>query len=212
MGDSSLLKGALVVLCAVLVIVLFMPKECAKNAIPAGALRPRSEAPKGLRIESTTPAPKPHGEVTYPVGLDAQRLQYLVEINTAFAAPRNATLPKGGRFDATPVVTALKSLGYLTTQPDGSYALTNEGLLNANAADEGSAWSIPIAKREYLRADVIDCTAPDLCTATFTWQWKPTAVGAAMQPQIFPHEGTARLAGGANQWVVSEVRGIDAGW
>jgi len=214
MGDSGLLKSALFFLCVTLVVLLLMPKDCAKKAaVPLAALRrPRAAETKGLHIESSTPAPKSHA-VTYPAGIDAARLQYLIEIDAHFAEPKTMTCPKqvAGNGD-NGVVSALQALHYIEPQPDGSFAFTNEGLLNASATDNGASWSVPVAKRQFLKAESIDCTAADQCDVTFTWRWDPNPVGKAMQAPTAPQNGTARIVGGPGGWVVSDVSASDPSW
>ena len=206
MGDSGLLKSALFFLCAVFIIVLFMPKDCAKKAAaPLAALRHSKGGSKGLHIETSTPAPA-SGAVAYPAGLDAARLQYLIEINANFAAPKNLTCPKHpGMPGNETLLTTLQSMHYVELQPDGTYALTRDGLMNVSATDNGGTWSIPVAKRQFLHTDAIDCAASDQCMVTFSWQWQPNDVGQAMQPQIAPQSGTAHIVGGAGGWVVTDV-------
>lgn len=211
MGDSGLLKTALFFLCVTLVVLLFMPKDCAKRAAaPLSALRrSKTSAPKGLHIETSTPEPASRN-VTYPAGIDAARLQYLIEVDTHFAAPLTLSCPKRiGAAGNAPLVATLQSLHYIEPQPDGSYAMTHDGLLNVAATDEGAWWSVPVAKRQFTHVDAIDCSASDQCSVTFTWQWLPNDLGQAMQPQLSPQTGTARLVGGAGAWVVSGVTGVD---
>jgi|ERR1051326_3831993 hypothetical protein len=212
MGDSGLLKSALFFLCVTLVVLLLMPKDCAKKAAgPLAALRrPRAAETKGLHIESSTPAPKSHA-VAYPAGIDAARLQYLIEIDAHFAEPKTMTLAKQGGGDAG-LVSALQALHYIEPQPDGSYAFTNDGLLNASATDNGTSWSVPVAKRQFVQTQSIACTAADQCDVTFTWRWDPNDVGKAMQAPTAPQLGTARLVGGPGGWVVSDVSASDPSW
>ena len=214
MGDSGLLKSVLFFLCVTLVVLLLMPRDCAKKAaVPIAALR-RATTPgqKGLHIETSTPVPKSR-QVTYPAGIDAARLQYLIEIDSRFAAQKTMSCPKqsGGVGDAS-LVTALQALHYIEPQPDGSYALTREGSLNAAATDNGSSWSVPVAKRQFVRVDAIDCSAADQCAVTFTWSWLPNDVGKAMEAPTAPQGGSARIVGGPGGWVVSDVSGIDPIW
>ena len=215
MGSSGLLKSALFFLCVTLVILLFMPKDCAKNAAgPIAALRhaKRGGGSKGLRIDSSTPPPDARN-VTYPAGLDAARLQYLIEVDPHFAAPKTLTCPKrpgGPPLGSPELVAALQSLRFIEVQPDGTYALTREGTMNANATDDGAAWSVPVAKRQFVRIAGIDCAAADQCTVTFQWQWQPNDVGQAMQPQLDPHNGTAHIVSGPDGWVVRDVTDVDA--
>ena len=208
MGDSGILKFALFALCIILVVLLFMPKDCAKKAAgPIAALKQsKSGGTKGLHIESSTPPPE-SAQVTYPAGIDAARLQYLIEIDSNFAAPKNLTCPKrtGMPGDET-LLTTLQSLHYVEPQPDGTYALTRDGLMNVTATDNGGTWSIPVAKRRFVKTDAIDCTASDQCNLKFTWQWQPNDVGQAMQPQLTPQPGTARIIGGAGGWVLTDLR------
>src|ERR1041385_4703066 len=96
MAASGILKSALFFLCITLVVLLFMPKDCAKKtAAPLAALRHAKSGggAKGLPIKTSAPAPASH-DVTYPGGLDAARLQYLIEIDGHFEAPRTPTCPK----------------------------------------------------------------------------------------------------------------------
>jgi hypothetical protein len=210
MGDSSFLKSALFFLCVTLVVLLVMPKDCAKRGLPLAALRrhPAAPAQKGLHIETSTPERR---QVTWPAGIDAARLQYLVEVDSRFAAPKTANCPKQAGPITPPIVDALQSLHYLEQQPGSAYAFTREGLLHVTSTDAGAWWAIPIAKRQFVHADAVECGSADQCTVTFTWQWQPNEIGQAMQPQTEPHQGTGHIVGGPGGWVVSEVGGVDAG-
>ena len=214
MNSSGILKSVLFFLCVTLVVLLVMPKDCAKKAAgPLAALRhSKSGGTKGLRIETSTPAPASRN-LAYPAGLDAARLQYLIEVDGHFAAPLTLTCPKrpGGYPIGSPeLVAALQSLRYIEPQPDGTYALTRDGLMNANATDNGASWSVPVAKRQFVQIDAIDCAAADQCAVTFKWQWQPNDVGQAMQPHLDPHSGTAQIVSGPDGWVVREVGGVDS--
>src|ERR1043165_451396 len=216
MGDSGILKSALFFLCVTVVVLLFIPKDCAKKAAaPLAALRHTksgSGGAKGLHIETSTPAPASH-DVTYPGGLDAARLQYLIEIDGHFAAPRTLTCAEkigGPPLGSPELVAALQSLHYIEPQSDGTYALTRDGLMNANAADDGASWSVPVAKRQFVRVDAIECGGADQCTVTFSWRWQANDVGQAMQAGTDPHSGTAHIVGGPDGWVVRDVGDIDA--
>jgi hypothetical protein len=215
--ESGFLKTALFALCAALIILIFMPKDCAKQAAhPIEAIKRAKEAkPKGLQIESSTPPPHSR-EVAWPAGLDAAQLQYMIEIDARFAAPKTMFCPKQERPPGSPgsgnrrLVDALLSLNYIEKRPDGSYAFTNDGLLHMTATDEGSSWSIPVAKRQYVRTDAIECPAADQCNVGFTWQFQPNEIGQAMKPEITPHSGAAKIVGGPGGWVLSDVSQLDA--
>jgi hypothetical protein len=217
MGSSGILKSALFFLCVMLAALLLMPKDCAKNAArPLAALRHAKSGggtSKGLRIDSSTPPPDARN-VAFPAGLDAGRLQYLVEVDPQFSAPKTLTCPKrpgGPPLGSPELQSALQSLRYIEMQPDGAFALTREGLLNANATDNGPSWSVPVAKRQFAGVDKIDCSAADQCTVTFKWAWQPNDVGQAMQPQLDPHNGTAHIVSGPDGWALRDVADIDAG-
>jgi len=211
MGDSPLLKGALFVLSMMLAIFLFMPK-CPQGGV--GPLRVHktedAAAPKGLRIESSTPPPLARGPVgTYPEGLDAQRVQYLVETNTHFAEPKTAKFSKDSKDpNPDPVVTALRHLGYIEAKPDGAWGLTRDGAMNASATDLGDKWSVPIAKREFVRVTLLKCDG-DQCNADFGWKWKPNNVGQAMQLGSDELTGRASLNGVDRHWLLNAISGID---
>ena len=215
--ESGTLKTVLFALCAALVILIFMPKDCAKQAAhPIAALKKAKDAkPKELQIESSTPPPNSRA-VAWPAGLDAAQLQYMIEIDARFAAPKTMFCPKQERPGTTVgtatrrLVDALLSLNYLEKRPDGSYAFTNEGLLHMTATDEGTSWSIPVAKRQYVRTDAIECPAADQCNVGFTWQWQPNEIGQAMKPEIVPHAGAAKIVGGPSGWVLSDVSQLEA--
>ena len=217
MRDWGILKSALFFLCAILVVLLFLPKNCAKEAAaPIAALqRAKTAKLKGLTIESSTPPPASQ-QVAYPAGLDAAHLQYMIEVDTRFAAPATMLCPKQEPADSparqatSRIVNALMALKYLEKRPDGTYAFTQDGLLHLTATEEGSSWSIPVAKRQFVRTDKIECPTSDQCTVTFTWQWQPNEVGEAMKADTAPHSGTAKIIGGPGGWVVSDVSRLDA--
>jgi hypothetical protein len=216
MGGSNFLRGALFLLVFAMVVLLFLPKDCAKQ-VPGAVAKLRQREPsgsKGLHIETTTPEPSSGAKkaVEYPSGLDAARLQYLIELDPHYSTPKTATLLKHpGGLEASTVVAALLSLRYIERQPDGSYAFTRDGLMKVNATDQGDSWLIPLAKRQLVRVDAIDCSAPDQCKMTFVWQWQPNDVGSAIQANPEPHSGTARVQGGAGRWAVSDVA-VDDTW
>jgi len=220
MGDSGLLKTALFFLCFVLALLLFMPKDCAQRAAaPIAALQKRTAKtttsaappPQGLQIKSTTPPPPATKTPAWPAGVDASRFQYLLEIESHFAAPKTLSFPKQVINAAHPsVADALLALHYIEAKPDGTFAFTSDGLLHANATDEGSTWSVPVAKRQFVRVDDIECPAADQCNVRFSWRWQPNAVGQAMQAPTEPQPGSAHIIGGSGGWVIAEVSGIDA--
>jgi len=207
--ESGLLKGTLFFLCVVLAILLLMPK-CPPTALAPLRARPATDsAPKGLRIESGVPAASKPASVAYPEGLDAEHLQYMIEVDPRFAAPKMASFPKDSPSADDALVGALSRLGYIEKQPDGRYGFSREGLLNVTGAvDQGSSWSVPIAKRAFVRATHIDCNG-DNCRAEFQWQWQLNAIGDAMALKPQPMTGTATLNATDHHWLLNGINGLD---
>lgn len=207
--ESSLLKGTLFFLCATLVVLLFMPK-CPPTALAPLHARPATDsAPKGLRIESGVPAASKPASVQYPEGLDAEHLQYMIEIDSRFAAPKMASFAKDSPNADDALVGALSRLGYIEKQADGRYGLSRDGLINVSGAvDQGSSWSVPIAKRVFIRATHIDCNG-DNCSAEFQWQWELNKIGDAMALKPQPMTGMATLNATDHHWLLNGLTGVD---
>ena len=206
-GDSTLLKGALGVLCAVGTIALFMPKCPAEAIKPLVTAHKTDTAPKGLRITSAPPIAA-RNVINYPEGLDPQRLQYLVEVNTDFAAPKMMSFNKTVTDADNALVAALTKLNYIETQPDGSLGFTRDGLLHVSGAvDQGTSWSVPVAKRTFLRVVKLDCTG-DNCSVEFLWQWQPNEIGTAAGVATQPFPADATLNATDHHWLLNGVTGL----
>jgi len=201
MGESSILKGSLFILCAILTVVLFMPKNCPTSAIAPLVARKHEPPPAGLRINSAPPA-APHAIVTYPEGLDAEHLQYLIEINQQFAAPKMMS------FDKASDDNALVKLGYVEKQGD-TRTFSREGLLHVSGAiDQGTSWSVPVAKRAFVRVTKLDCGA-DTCSAEFLWQWQPNEIGTAARVITEPFPAVATLNASDHHWLLTTISGLE---
>ena len=86
---TRVLKTVAVPLAIALVFLFFVPKMCSK-VMGSKKLRPptptaSAAADTALHISSDSPDAPASRSVNYPAGLDAQRVQYLIEINERFA-------------------------------------------------------------------------------------------------------------------------------
>src|SRR5205085_6428833 len=105
-------------------------------------------APSGLVISSSTPAPISASSLHFPPGLDAARVEYLLEIDAAFAAPMTMAVT-----DMAPITPLLVEHQYV----DKNLAPTREGLINVNgAAQSPSGWIVPVAQRKLVGIDRVE--------------------------------------------------------
>lgn len=192
----------------VAVVLLFaVPKMCGR-AIEVAKKRHDASAQQqpaaGLRIQSSAggAAAKP---VVYPAGLDADRVRYLIEVDSQFSAPYIASVSKSPHLMESRGAAALQKLGYAQAGADGTLALTPDGMLHVDGlSDQGSTWTFPVAKRQFDRVTSIDTTA-DGARLRFQWHWEPNAIGKEMMenaPQ--PHESSAELRSGGS-WTLAGV-------
>lgn len=206
--ETRILRTAGIPLVIGLIFLFVMPKMCSK-ALLVSKQRPEqaTRIADGLHIESSQ---KP---VTFPSGLNAERVRYLVEIDTAFAASHMARLPKTPPAVLLPgeanLLTALQKLGYVEAGPDGTLAISRDGLLHLDGlVDDGTSWSFPVAVREF-RSITSIATVDGTTRAGFTWQWKPNAAGAALLQSTRRHEATAELTNGTGRWTLVQIIGVD---
>jgi len=199
-----LLRTLSIPLGIVLVFLLFTPKLChraiaeaeARHAATDGQPSPESHA--GLVIESTTPAPK-SAELDFPSGLDAARIEYLVEIDEHFA--RGSTMAVTENAPITPELLRLK---YVEKNDDGSFTPTSDGLINVNgASDSADGWSVPIARRTFAGVLAIENLGGGEYHVTIRWRWEPSAVGAAILPRPTDHQAVADFAGSDGHWALA---------
>jgi hypothetical protein len=181
-----------------IVLLVAVPKMCMKTVLVAKAKQEKTAREPGLHIESTQ---KP---VSYPSGLDADRIRYLVEVDTRFSAPYTAHIAKAtASIGDVQVVAALQRLGYVERQPDGTLALSRDGLLHLDGVvDDGTSWTFPVAKRQFETVAGIEGDAAN-ANATIAWKWQPNNVGAALLREPKRHEAKADFANGANGWTIT---------
>lgn len=173
-------------------------QEVTKTATDTGA------PVTGLQIEQAPPTGLGSGKAApkFPPGLDAARIQYLVEIDRQFSEPKRATLPK--KFDEKDVVQkAMLKLQYAEKLADGTISITRDGHINMSGiTEQAEGWSFPVAKRVFDNVDFIDRVEDDRYRATIRWHWQPDVVGTEMGIDTKAYAATAEFAGGERSWVL----------
>jgi len=187
------------------VLLLMVPKSCAR-VVQASKARAEKAAQqgKGLRIESTQ---KP---VTFPSGLDPERVRYLVEIDSRFSAPYIAHVAKTPSLTDQKIVAVLQRLGYAELGSDGTLTITRDGLLHLDGiVDEGSSWAFLMAKRQFQSIASIDSEG-ETAHARFVWTWQPNAAGAGLLPAPKRHEAKAELTSVGGRWSLAQIADLDS--
>jgi hypothetical protein len=203
---TRILRTAGIPLVIAVALLYVVPKECSK-VLEVSKQRAAARAASGLHIESSQ---KP---VTYPAGLDADRVRYVVEIDSQFSAPYMGRVRKSAALVLLPreqlLMAALQKLGYAETAPDNTVSITRDGMLHLDGlVDDGTSWSFPVAKREFISVTAIDSDTTT-AHATFAWQWKPTAVGAEMMPTPKRHDAKAELTNSTGRWTLLQISELD---
>jgi hypothetical protein len=200
MSEVRLFRTLGVPLAIAFIFLVFTPKLCERaivnarqrQTMPAAATV--APSPSGLVISSSTPAPGNRANVSYPPGLDAARIQYLIEIDQAFAAPMRMAAT-----ETSAITKILLDRGYI----DKSLAPTREGLINVNGAVQSpEGWTVPVAQRKFLGVDGIDDAGDNRFDVWVRWRWEPTSLGASLLPKTVDHRLKAQFAGGERNWVL----------
>lgn len=208
MSDGTrILKTVGIPLAIAVAMLVVVPKECSKVMEISKQRQAARAAASGLHIESSQ---KP---VTYPSGLDAERVRYVVEIDSQFSTPYMGRVRKAAALVLLPreqlQLAALQKLGYAETAPDNTVSITRDGLLHIDGlVDDGTSWTFPIAKREFVSVTAIDSDATT-AHASFAWQWKPTAVGAELMPTPKRHDAKAELTNSTGRWTLVQISDLD---
>jgi hypothetical protein len=199
-GETRILRTVGIPVVIAIVLLIGVPKMCVKAVLVSKARQEKAAGESGLRIQSA------HKPASYPGGLDAERVRYLIEVDSRFSAPYTERINKSpiGVADAS-VVAALQTLGYIELAPDGSRTMTRDGLLHLDGlADDGNSWTFPIATRHFEGVSAID---GDLANTrvTIIWKWQPNAVGAVLLPDPKRHEASAGFAPGTSGWTLTAL-------
>jgi hypothetical protein len=205
MNEYRILRVLLIPLVLIVLFFIIVPRMCARAVVQVRQQQTAAETAThaGLQIESSTPAPAEAKGSAFPEGLDAARIQYLVEIDPQFSAPRLATLPRAPK-SPDPVVPALTKLQYAERQADGSMALTRDGSLKLSGlTEQPEGWTFEIARRVFDKVSFVDRVEDDKYRATMAWHWDPNAVGQELKIDTKPHSATAEFAGGERHWALT---------
>jgi len=195
---------------ALIVFVLFY-RACSRST-PEAAVTPAATAIQtsstattpaagGLKIEGTPAQLPAAAEATFPDGLDAQRAQYLVEIDSQFSSPVTMILSK--TFDASEVARLLLSKKYIEKGPDGSTQITRDGLMALDLTDLGDRWSFPIAKRAFDKITHVSRVDDDKYDLTVSWHYEATRIGGEMGVKSNLHNSVAHFVGSGRDWALA---------
>jgi hypothetical protein len=196
--ETRILRTVGIPIVIAIVLLVVMPKMCVKAVLVSKARQEKVARESGLHIES---ARKP---ASYPGGLDADRVRYLVEIDSRFSEPYMVRLGKSSETvnDAL-VVAALQTLGYLEQAPDGTRTLTHDGLLHLDGlVDDVTSWTFPVATRHYEAVVAIEGDHAN-AHVTIAWKWQPNTAGAALLPDPKRHEAKADFSAGPTGWAMT---------
>jgi hypothetical protein len=191
------------------VLLIANPRTCKRALVRSGAQVVPSNASDptshGLVINSNVASPNRQAVVNYPEGLDAARIQYLVEIDPQFAAPRTMPCPKAKAEAArAELCTVLTQRGYAEYSPAERLVLTRDGTLKLNGLTETSdGWTIPIGQRKFISIERLDDSGDGKFLATVRWQWQPNDLGGSILARAQDHTLSAEFGGGVGHWVMN---------
>jgi len=199
--ETRILRTVGVPIVIAIVLLVMLPKMCAKTLIVSKARQEQAKKAEGLHIESSQ---KP---VTYPAGLDPERVRYLVEVDSRFSTPYTVKVPKVRDVVTTlgedRIVPALQKLGYVEVGADGALTLTRDGLLHIEGlVEDANSWTLPVATRQFAAVTSIDGDSA-AAGAVFAWKWQPNAIGAELIPAPKRHEAKADLGRGPTGWTLT---------
>jgi hypothetical protein len=199
--ETRILRTVGVPIVIAIILLVMLPKMCAKTLVVSKARQEEAKKAAGLHIESSQ---KP---VTYPAGLDAERVRYLVEIDSRFSAPYTVHVPKVRDAVTTlgedRIVPALQRLGYVEAGSDGALTLTRDGLLHIEGlVEDANSWTFPVATRQFAAVTSIEGDAAS-ASAVFAWKWQPNAIGAELISAPKRHEAKADLGRGTSSWTLT---------
>lgn len=194
----------LIPLALIIIFFFIVPRTCARKpaaeAQTATAETTTASTGGGLHIEGTPDTPPAATSSTYPEGLDAARIRYLVEVDAQFSAPVTSTLPK--QWDPTnTVILALQKIQYVEIAADGTVTITRDGLLNLSLSDQGTSWVFPVAKRAFDNVTYVSRVEDDKYIATVAWHFEPNAAGVALNVDAKKaHSSSATFVSGGGTW------------
>ncbi|MBV8544958.1 MAG: hypothetical protein JO093_21650 [Acidobacteria bacterium] len=196
--ETRILRTVGIPIVIAIVLLVAVPKMCVKAVLVSKARQEKTAHQNGLHIESTQ---KP---VSYPSGLDADRIRYMVETDNGFSAPYNAHIAKAAStIGDLKILGVLQRLGYVERGSDGTMTLSRDGLLHLDGVvDDGASWTFPVAKRQFETVAGIEGDA-NAANATIAWKWQPNTVGASLIPDPKRHEAKGQFAHVATGWAMT---------
>jgi hypothetical protein len=212
MTEPRYFRTLIVPLGVAVVFLVLAPRLCQRMVVQASKRGPliatTSTAPPvhGLVIASDIPDSAPPSAMHFPPGLDAARIQYLLEIDPAFTVPMS--MPVRASSPITPLLLERK---FVEKRPDETFAPTREGLMNISAAaDSPDGWMVPVARREFVRLQGIEDAGDGRFDVAVQWRWQPEPLFLFLLPRPTDHHLTAEFAGGEGHWVLTRfVAGPD---
>jgi hypothetical protein len=193
----------------IIIVFVLIGRTCSRKsettaspgASPAQSASAPAPAPGGLKIEGSPSQVPTAKEATFPDGLDAERVQYLVEIDGQFSTPVVMNLSK--TFDGSEIARTLQSKKYIEKGPDGSTQITRDGLMALDLTDLGDRWSFPIAKRTFDKVSYVSRVDDDKYDVTISWHYDPTRIGSELGIKPTPKSASARFVGRDRDWALS---------
>lgn len=192
----------------VLVFLIMVPRTCARHrgaevqtTTQAATSSADAQAPvgAGLQIANSPSQPAAAGNNAYPDGLDAARVQYLVEINNDFSSPYLASLPKKWD-DANEVTKSLAKNKYIEKGPDGTTSITRDGLMSLQLLDSGDHWTFPVAKRVFDKVTYLSRVDDDKYDITIAWHYEVTPVGSQLGVKDNVRASIGHFVGAGREW------------
>jgi hypothetical protein len=196
--ETRILRTVGIPVVIAIVLLVVMPKMCVKAVVVAKARQEKAARESGLHIEST------HRPATYPGGLDADRVRYLIGIDSRFSTPYTVRIDKSAAtVDDAAIAASLQKLGYIEQAPDGTRTLTRDGMLRLDGlAEDATSWTFPVATRRFESVIAIEGDHAN-AHVTFSWKWQPNTPGAALLPDPKRHEARADFSPGPTGWAMT---------
>lgn len=198
--ETRILRTVGIPVVIAIVLLVVVPKMCVKAVVVAKARQEKAARESGLHIEST------HRPVSYPAGLDAERVRYLIGIDSRFSTPYTVRIDKSAAIiDDAAVVAPLQKLGYIEQAPDGTRTLTRDGILHLDGVvEDTNSWTFPVSTRHFENVIAIEGDHAN-AHVIFVWKWQPNTAGAALLPDPKRHEAKADFASGPGGWTLSAL-------
>jgi hypothetical protein len=201
--ETRILRTVGIPLVIAIVLLFVLPKMCARAVQVSKTRQEKAARAAGLHIESS------HQPVSYPAGLDPERLRYLIEVDNRFAAPFTGRVSKTpssiAPLEEQQMMALLVKAGYAEVANDGTLTLTREGMLHLDGlVDDGATWTFPVARRQFESVTSIESEGTG-ARASFAWHWVPASVGSALITSPKRHENKAELSRGAGSWTLTAL-------